>query len=53
MCSIFSQVLDGQVIVGRNFDWIQLGVTFDIFAFKSELSKVNFMMEYPKQTRSC
>ncbi|ASC70183.1 hypothetical protein XM38_011130 [Halomicronema hongdechloris C2206] len=25
MCSIFSRILDGQVIVGRNFDWIQLG----------------------------
>ncbi len=25
MCSIFSRKLDGQIIVGRNFDWIQLG----------------------------
>ncbi len=25
MCSIFSRILDGQIIVGRNFDWIQFG----------------------------
>lgn len=25
MCSIFSKILNGQIIVGRNFDWIQLG----------------------------
>ncbi len=25
MCSIFSQIINGQIIVGRNFDWIQLG----------------------------
>ena len=25
MCSIFSRILKGQIIVGRNFDWIQLG----------------------------
>ncbi|MEM6351055.1 MAG: linear amide C-N hydrolase [Cyanobacteria bacterium P01_D01_bin.14] len=25
MCSIFSCVIDGQVIVGRNFDWIHTG----------------------------
>ena len=25
MCSIFSRILNEQIIVGRNFDWIQLG----------------------------
>lgn len=25
MCSIFSRILNGQIVVGRNFDWIQLG----------------------------
>ena len=25
MCSIFTRILKGQIIVGRNFDWIQLG----------------------------
>ena len=25
MCSIFSRILNGQVVVGRNYDWIQLG----------------------------
>lgn len=25
MCSIFSRIINGHVVVGRNFDWIQLG----------------------------
>lgn len=25
MCSIFARIVNGQIIVGRNFDWIQLG----------------------------
>ena len=25
MCSIFSRIIDGHVIVGRNFDWIHTG----------------------------